>query len=193
MGAGLELFLLIDNPCAGLLHDRSSERRAFHRLSGSFRAADEPRSAREWIADLPPEAIALTTLPSIDARIFASEIATMTRAAPAEAARPDRSRPSRRGRRRRRRGLRRQDDIAPMFPPRASRVQGRRTCRARRQRQPLPLGPRADRAARARSSDRSPHAGLLRGSLMASRRTCSKCPSRRIGRPDPFELVPCAS
>ena len=43
---GLELFLLIDDPCARVLHHRPSERRAVHHLSGDLRAADEPRSAR---------------------------------------------------------------------------------------------------------------------------------------------------
>ena len=42
---GLELFLLIDDPVARLLHDRSSQRRPVYDLSGHLRAADGPRSA----------------------------------------------------------------------------------------------------------------------------------------------------
>ena len=51
---GLELFLLIDDPCARVLHHRSSERRAVHDLSGDLRTADEPRPARRM--DLPAAA-----------------------------------------------------------------------------------------------------------------------------------------
>ena len=64
--AGLELFLLIDDPWRRVLHHRPSEWRAVHRLSRPVRAADEPRAARaNGSPTLPEEAMAVTTLPSI--------------------------------------------------------------------------------------------------------------------------------
>ena len=81
---GLELFLLIEDP-----------RRVFfttdHPNGAPFTTYPEilallmDRDARaEWIARLPREAMALTTLPSISREYTLSEIATMTRAAPAK-------------------------------------------------------------------------------------------------------------
>ncbi len=81
--AGLELFLLVRDPSAAVFHHRSSERRAVHHLSRPVLAADEPRDAGAWIAELPAEAMAVTTLPSIAREYSWTEIATMTRAAPA--------------------------------------------------------------------------------------------------------------
>src|ERR671931_556458 len=58
-----------------LAHPRSRTRILHHR-SSQWRA--------EWLAKLPPEALAVTTLPSIKREYSLNEIATMTRAAPAK-------------------------------------------------------------------------------------------------------------
>ena len=69
---GLELFLLIDDPCARLLHDRSPQRRPVYDLSGaSSRCSWIAICARNGLRRCRPAAVAMTTLAIDHARIFA--------------------------------------------------------------------------------------------------------------------------
>jgi formylmethanofuran dehydrogenase subunit A len=81
---GLELFLLIDDPGKVFFttdHPNGAPFTAYPDLFALLMSRD---LRAEWIETLPPEAIAVTTLPSIAREYSMSEIATMTRAAPAK-------------------------------------------------------------------------------------------------------------
>jgi formylmethanofuran dehydrogenase subunit A len=78
---GLELFLLIEERVFFTTdHPNGAPFTAYPDLLALLMSHD---LRAEWIARLPPEAIAVTTLPSIRREYSFSEIATMTRAAPA--------------------------------------------------------------------------------------------------------------
>jgi len=81
---GMELFLLIDDPRQVYLttdHPNGGPFTAYPDLIGQLCHADK---RREIIDSLPSEAMEVATLPSIGREYTLSEIATMTRAAPAE-------------------------------------------------------------------------------------------------------------
>jgi formylmethanofuran dehydrogenase subunit A len=81
--AGLELFLLIDDPSRVFFttdHPNGAPYTAYPDIFALL--IDRDRRA-EWIARVPAEAIAMTTLPSIKREYTLEEIAIMTRSAPA--------------------------------------------------------------------------------------------------------------
>ena len=81
--AGLELFLLIDDPSRVFFttdHPNGAPYTAYPDLFALL--MDRDRRA-EWIAKLPPAAMAMSTLPSIRREYTFPEIAAMTRASPA--------------------------------------------------------------------------------------------------------------
>jgi formylmethanofuran dehydrogenase subunit A len=82
--AGLELFLLITNPAQVFFttdHPNGAPYTTYPELFALIMSRD---LRNKWLADLPKEAIELTTLPSIEREYSFSEIATMTRVAPAK-------------------------------------------------------------------------------------------------------------
>ena len=151
------------------------------------------RDARaEWIAKLPPEAMALTTLPAISREYTLSEIATMTCAAPARLL-----------------GLadrghlgvgavadvavyENQDDKAAMFRNAAlvfkngELVARNGEVTARRFGRALTVRPERDRSIDRRMRSYCQDRYGISPDLLA-------VPESAIGRPDPFELVPCAT
>jgi formylmethanofuran dehydrogenase subunit A len=80
---GLELFLLIEDPRRVFFttdHPNGAPFTAYPDLLALLMSRD---LRAEWLAKLPPEAVELTTLPSIPREYSLTEIAAMTRAAPA--------------------------------------------------------------------------------------------------------------
>ena len=80
---GLELFLLIEDPsrvCLTTDHPNGAPFTCYPEIIALLMNRD---LRAQWIADLPAEAMKVTTLPSITREYSLGEIATMTRAAPA--------------------------------------------------------------------------------------------------------------
>jgi len=82
--AGLELFLLIEDPRKVFFTTDHPNGAPFTTYPDIFALLMSRDLRAEWIARLPPEALAVTTLPSITREYTLHEIATMTRAAPAK-------------------------------------------------------------------------------------------------------------
>ena len=80
---GLELFLLIDDPRQVFFTTDHPNGAPFTTYPDIFALLMSRDLRSEWIAKLPPEAMAVTTLPSIAREYTLHEIATMTRSAPA--------------------------------------------------------------------------------------------------------------
>jgi formylmethanofuran dehydrogenase subunit A len=80
---GLELFLLIDDPGRVFFTTDHPNGAPFTTYPEILALLMNRNLRAEWIAKAPPEAMALTTLPSIAREYTLPEIATMTRAAPA--------------------------------------------------------------------------------------------------------------
>ncbi|HEY0438928.1 MAG TPA: formylmethanofuran dehydrogenase subunit A [Xanthobacteraceae bacterium] len=80
---GLELFLLIDDPARVFFTTDHPNGAPFTAYPDIFALLMSRELRAEWIAQLPAAAMALTTLPSIRREYTLPEIATMTRAAPA--------------------------------------------------------------------------------------------------------------
>src|SRR5262249_13105045 len=80
---GLELFLLIEDPARVFFTTDHPNGAPFTTYPDLFALLMSRDRRAEWIATLPPEAIEVTTLKSITREYSLSEIATMTRAAPA--------------------------------------------------------------------------------------------------------------
>ena len=80
---GLELFLLIDDPWRVFFTTDHPNGAPFTAYPEIFALLMDRGVRDEWIARLPAEAMAVTTLPSISREYSVTEIATMTRAAPA--------------------------------------------------------------------------------------------------------------
>lgn len=81
---GLELFLLLDNPMRALFttdHPNGAPYTTYPDLFALLMSRDV---RAKWLADLPKEAVEMTTLPSLTREYTFNEIATMTRAAPAK-------------------------------------------------------------------------------------------------------------
>jgi formylmethanofuran dehydrogenase subunit A len=81
--AGLELFLLIDDPAKVFFttdHPNGAPFTSYPDLMALLMSRD---LRAEWMAGLPPEAMAVTTLASISREYTLTEIAAMSRAAPA--------------------------------------------------------------------------------------------------------------
>jgi formylmethanofuran dehydrogenase subunit A len=189
---GLELFLLIDDPWRVFFTTDHPNGAPFTTYPEILALLMDRDARAEWIAKLPPQAMALTTLPSISREYTLSEIATMTRAAPAKLL-----------------GLadrghlgvgaladiavyENRDDKAAMFRDAAlvfkngelvarnGEVTGGRFGRA------LTVRPERDRSIdRRMRSYYEERYGVLPELLAV--------PESAIGRPDPFELVPCAT
>ncbi|HLK84050.1 MAG TPA: formylmethanofuran dehydrogenase subunit A [Xanthobacteraceae bacterium] len=80
---GMELFLLIDDPWRVFFttdHPNGAPFTAYPEILALLMSRD---LRAQWMAGLPAEAVAVTTLPSISREYTFTEIATMTRAAPA--------------------------------------------------------------------------------------------------------------
>lgn len=81
---GLELFLLIENPRRVFFTTDHPNGAPFTTYPDIFALLMSRDLRAKWIAELPPAAMAVTTLPSITREYTLPEIATMTRAAPAQ-------------------------------------------------------------------------------------------------------------
>ena len=81
--AGLELFLLTDDPWRVLFTTDHPNGAPFTSYPELFALLMDRDKRAEWIATLPADAMAVTTLPGIAREYTWPEIATMTRAAPA--------------------------------------------------------------------------------------------------------------
>jgi formylmethanofuran dehydrogenase subunit A len=81
--AGLELFLLSNDPWRVFLTTDHPNGAPFTSYPDLFALLMSRDLRAQWTATLPAEAMAVTTLPSITRELSWSEIATMTRAAPA--------------------------------------------------------------------------------------------------------------
>lgn len=82
--AGLELFLLVTNPAQVFFttdHPNGAPYTTYPELFALIMSRD---LRNKWLADVPKEALEFTTLPSIEREYSFSEIATMTRVAPAK-------------------------------------------------------------------------------------------------------------
>jgi formylmethanofuran dehydrogenase subunit A len=80
---GLELFLLIDDPSRVFFTTDHPNGAHFTTYPEIFALLMSKDMRMQWIAELPPAAMAVTTLPSIAREYTLPEIATMTRSAPA--------------------------------------------------------------------------------------------------------------
>jgi formylmethanofuran dehydrogenase subunit A len=81
--AGLELFLLIQDPSRVFFTTDHPNGAPFTSYPEIFALLMSRDLRAKWIADLPPAAMEVSTLPSITREYTLAEIATMTRAAPA--------------------------------------------------------------------------------------------------------------
>src|SRR5205807_3976486 len=81
--AGLELFLLISDPARLFFTTDHPNGAPFTSYPDLFALLMDRDLRTQWIASLPPEAMAVCTLPSIAREYTWPEIAMMTRAAPA--------------------------------------------------------------------------------------------------------------
>ena len=147
----------------------------------------------QWIATLPPAARGDDHACLDHARIFAQRDRHHDARRAGPSARPARSWASWRRRRRRHRRLRRRRRQGEDVPRGRARVQGRRTRRSRRRGDALSLGPRACRGARTRSGDRSVGCRTTTDDRYGLSADIMAVPATAIGRPEPFEAVPCAS
>jgi formylmethanofuran dehydrogenase subunit A len=82
--AGLELFLLIDDPGRVFFTTDHPNGAPFTTYPEIFALLMDKDVRAEWASRLPAEALAVTTLPSLTREYTLTEIATMTRAAPAK-------------------------------------------------------------------------------------------------------------
>jgi formylmethanofuran dehydrogenase subunit A len=82
--AGLELFLLINDPWRVFFTTDHPNGAPFTSYPDIFALLMSRDLRAKWVAELPTEAMAVTTLPSITREYSLYEIATMTRAAPAK-------------------------------------------------------------------------------------------------------------
>jgi formylmethanofuran dehydrogenase subunit A len=80
---GLELFLLIEDPARVFFTTDHPNGAPFTRYPEILALLTSRNLRAEWMAKLPPAALAVTTLPSINREYSLNDIATMTRAAPA--------------------------------------------------------------------------------------------------------------
>jgi formylmethanofuran dehydrogenase subunit A len=81
---GLELFLLIEDPWRVFFTTDHPNGAPFTTYPEIFALLMSRDLRAQWMADLPPAAMKMTTLPSIAREYSLTEIATMTRAAPAK-------------------------------------------------------------------------------------------------------------
>src|SRR5262249_54828838 len=81
--AGLELFLLIDDPWRVFFTTDHPNGAPFTTYPDLIALLMDRERRAQAIAALPPDAMAVTTLPSVTREYSLSEIAAMTRAAPA--------------------------------------------------------------------------------------------------------------
>jgi len=81
---GLELFLLINDPSRVFFTTDHPNGAPFTTYPDMFALLMDKDVRAEWLSRLPKEALAVTTLPSLTREYTLSEIATMTRAAPAK-------------------------------------------------------------------------------------------------------------
>jgi formylmethanofuran dehydrogenase subunit A len=79
---GLELFLLIEDPRRVFFTTDHPNGAPFTAYPEIFALLMSRERRAQWLAELPPEALAVTTLPAITREYSLGEIATMTRAAP---------------------------------------------------------------------------------------------------------------
>ncbi len=188
---GLELFLLIEDPGRVFFttdHPNGAPFTAYPDLFALLMSRDK---RAEWIATLPAEAVEVTTLKSITREYSLGEIAVMTRAAPARLlGLADRGHLGAGGR----------ADIA-VYTDDADRARMFRaahlvfkdgelvvrdgTVVQERFGRALAVAPTPDRAIERRMHDYCNDRYGLPADFMA-------VPEAAIGRPDPFELVPCA-
>src|SRR6202044_3702253 len=82
--AGLELFLLIDDPWRVFFTTDHPNGAPFTTYPEIFALLMSRDLRAQWLAELPPAAVAMTTLPAIAREYSLTDIATMTRAAPAK-------------------------------------------------------------------------------------------------------------
>jgi formylmethanofuran dehydrogenase subunit A len=188
---GLELFLLIDDPWRVFFTTDHPNGAPFTAYPDIFALLMSHELRAQWISSLPAAAMEVTTLASIRREYTFNEIATMTRAAPAKLL-----------------GLadrghlgagavadiavyENDNDRAKMFRSAALVFKGGdlvvRDGKVTRYRfgRALTVRPGLDRAIERRLADYYDERYGLRHDFM-------KVPDNVLGRPDPFELVPCA-
>ena len=187
---GLELFLLIDDPWRVFFttdHPNGAPFTAYPEILALLMSRD---LRAQWIASLPAEAMAVTTLPSISREYSLVEVATMTRAAPARLL-----------------GLRDRGHLGPgaiadvaVYENEPDRAKMFRSAAlvfkhgALVMRDGIPTQQGFGRAlvvqpGRDRAIDRRMKAYY--GSRYGLSDDLIKVPDHAIGRPEPFELVPC--
>ena len=165
---GLELFLLINDPWRVFFTTDHPNGAPFTTYPEIFALLMDKDVRAEWAARLPKEALAVTTLPSLTREYTLSEIATMTRAAPAKLlGLPDRGHLGA-GRARRHRALSPRQGHRANVSRRGARLQGRRTRRAGRRGDADPIWPRAACHAGRRGLDAAPHDRILRRALWSA-------------------------
>jgi formylmethanofuran dehydrogenase subunit A len=190
--AGLELFLMIDDPWRVFFTTDHPNGAPFTTYPEIFALLMDKDVRAQWASRLPAEALAVTTLPSLTREYSLSEIATMTRAAPAKLlGLPDRGHLGE-GARADVALYRHGRDIAQMFRS-AARVykdgelvvrDGEVTrCRYGRA---LHVTPVVEASMRRRMSEYYDARYGLKSDFM-------RVPESAIRRPQPFEAVPCAS
>ncbi len=81
---GLELFLLVNDPTRVFFTTDHPNGAPFTTYPDLFALIMSREARAKWLADLPKEAVEMTTLPSITREYSFGEIATMTRVAPAK-------------------------------------------------------------------------------------------------------------
>ncbi len=81
---GLELFLLINDPWRVFFTTDHPNGAPFTTYPELFALLMDSDLRAQWLSRLPPEAVAVTTLPSLTREYTLTEITTMTRAAPAK-------------------------------------------------------------------------------------------------------------
>ena len=189
---GLELFLLITDPSRVFFTTDHPNGAPFTTYPEIFALLMSRDLRAEWMAKLPPEALELTTLPSIAREYSLTEIATMTRSAPAKLlGLPDRGHL----------GPGAVADVA-VYDPASDRAAMFRAAtlvfkdgelviregQATRYRWGRALCVRPEHAPGIDRRMQEYYAG--RHGMTAD---FLKVPDDAIGRPDPFELVPCGS
>ena len=178
--AGLELFLLIDDPWRVFFTTDHPNGAPFTTYPDIFALLMDKDVRAEWVSRLPAEALAVTTLLSLNARIYFERNRDDDARSAGETARSHGSRPSRRRRARRCRAVSPGQGYRADVSRRGSRLQGRRACGARRRGHPLQVWPRAACRAGRRGLDAAAHERLLRRTLWTRFRFHG-----RAGRRDP--------
>ena len=153
LAAGLELFLLIDDPSRVFFTTDHPNGAPFTTYPEIFALLMDKDVRAEWTSRLPKEALAMTTLPSLTREYTLERDRDYDARGASQAARPAGSRASRPRRARRYRALSSRQGHRANVSRRGPRLQGRRARGARWRGDALSLWPRAERNADRRGLD----------------------------------------